>query len=99
MTDESKSLATNNTSENIKDDDSERSTQDRFEERWSLYMSEFSKMCNEHGVKVAIAVVQDPKLNPDELIVCARGHIYDQAEVLATMLRQLKQQIAKDLHA
>lgn len=85
--------------ENVSDDNSEQDTQDRFEERCDLYMNQFRICCDEQKVKVAIAVVVDPEIGEDTPLVFARGHIYEQARVLSTMLRQIKMQMAKELDA
>lgn len=68
----------------------------KFEERWDLFMNGLSTACEDNKVPTAVAIVVDPK---SELpIVFATGHIYEQAALLAMVLRKLKADMAKDLN-
>jgi hypothetical protein len=68
----------------------------KFEQRHDLFMNEFRATCEKAGVPVAIAVVVDPE-NPKLPLVYARGHLYDQGTLLAQMLKNVRQQIDKDM--
>lgn len=68
----------------------------KFEQRHDLFMNEFRATCEKAGVPVAIAVVVDPE-NPKLPLVYARGHLYDQGMLLAQMLKNVRQQIDKDM--
>ena len=66
-----------------------------FDERFDALTNGFGKACEEHNVPVAIAIAIHPK--EDHPIVFARGHQYDVASLLASVLRGLKQELISGL--
>jgi len=68
-----------------------------FDERFESLTNGFGKACEEHKVPVAIAIA----IHPEEShpIVFARGHQYDVASLLASILRGLKQELMSGLNA
>jgi hypothetical protein len=77
----------------------EQSTQDRFEERCNTFMGELSEVCDKEKVRVAVAIVVDPEIGEENPLVYARGPIYEQARVVAELLRNLKEHMAQELRA
>ena len=69
-----------------------------FEQRFEFFMSQFRAVCKEAEAPVAIAIVVDIK-NPSTPFVYSHGHIYDQATLLAKVLRDLKCTILEDISA
>ena len=70
----------------------------KFEQRYKLFMSQLSDACEKHKIKTAVAVVEDPEL-PGGALTFLRGTTFDQAELIAGLLRRLKQQIFDRLDA
>jgi hypothetical protein len=69
-----------------------------FEERFDFFMSEFRTVCEKAEAPVAIAIVIDPE-NPSTPFIYDHGHIYDQATLLAKVLRSLKHKILEEISA
>lgn len=67
-----------------------------FEERFDLFMGQLSERAEEEHVPVAIAMVVDPKY-PATPMIFKTGHIYDQARLLANVLRVLRKEMDKEL--
>jgi hypothetical protein len=67
-----------------------------FEQRLNFFMSQFRASCEEAKAPVAIAIVLDIK-NPTTPFIYSHGHIYDQATLLARVLRDLKHKIDEEL--
>jgi len=67
-----------------------------FDERFELFMGQLSERVEQEGVRVAVAVLVDPKY-PASPLVFKTGHVYDQAKLLANVLRILKRQIDEEL--
>ena len=67
-----------------------------FEERFDLFMSQLSERIEEEHVPVAIAIIVDPKY-PATPMIFKTGHIYDQARLLANVLRVLRIEMNKEL--
>ncbi len=63
-----------------------------FDERFRLFIDEFGDTCERENVKTAMAIVVDPKLS-NQPIVFLRGNEYEIAQLLASMLRKLQQEI------
>lgn len=59
-------------------------------------MGTFGAACDAMKVKLAVAVAVDPQF-PDTPIVFVRGGEYDAGQLLASLLRQLRQQVLKKL--
>jgi len=68
----------------------------KFDERFDLFMNQLSKRVEEESVPIVVAVLIDPKF-PSSPMVFKKGHIYDQARLLADTLRALKLQIEKEI--
>ena len=70
-----------------------------FEEQHTLFMNEFRAICEKENAPVAVAIVIPPKFNPktDEPLIYGRGHLYDQAMLLAQVIRAMKEKIAANL--
>ncbi len=77
---------------------SEEQTRKKFEERYRFFMNGLSDACENAKVQVAVAVVMDPEM-PDSAIVFSMGDEYQQAKVLAKMLRKLNKIICKNVSA
>lgn len=71
--------------------------QEIFEQQSQFYWDQLSTRCDEGGVQVAVAILIDPKLGPEQPIAFARGSHYEQAKLLAEILRRYKSQIAYEL--
>jgi len=69
-----------------------------FEQRFDFFMTQFRTVCKEAGAPVAIAIVVDAK-NPTTPFVYSHGHIYDQASILASILRDMKRKIVEEVSA
>ena len=69
-----------------------------FEQRFEFFMSQFRTVCEEAKAPVAIAIVVDME-NPDTPFVYSHGHIYDQATLLAKILRELRFKINEETSA
>jgi hypothetical protein len=69
-----------------------------FEQRFDFFMTQFRTLCEEAKVPIAIAIVVDAQ-NPTTPFIYNHGHIYDQASVLASVLRDLKHKIIEDISA
>jgi hypothetical protein len=69
-----------------------------FEQRFDFFMTKFRTACEEAKVPVAIAIVLDIE-NPTTPFIYAHGHIYDQASLLAQVLRELKHKMSEELSA
>jgi hypothetical protein len=69
-----------------------------FEQRFDFFMTQFRSVCEEAEVPIAIAIVVDAK-NPTTPFIYNHGHIYDQASVLASILRDLKRKIMEEISA
>lgn len=69
-----------------------------FDERFELFMNQLSERVEQEGVPVAVAVLVDPKY-PSTPMVFKSGHIYDQARLIANVLRVLRQQMDEELSA
>ena len=67
-----------------------------FEQRFDFFMTQFRTVCEEANAPVAIAIVIDPK-HPSTPFVFTHGNTYDQAILLANVLREMKQQINREL--
>ncbi|MCK9558605.1 MAG: hypothetical protein M0R50_11285 [Candidatus Cloacimonetes bacterium] len=67
-----------------------------FEQRFNFFMTGFRTVCEEAKVPVAFAIVVDPE-NPSTPFIYDHGHIYDQASLLATVLRNMKSEINKEI--
>ena len=74
-------------------------SRERFEQQHALFMSAFRDVCVAEKVPVALAVVLPQGFDPDKdvPILYGKGHIYDQAKLLARVLRFLKSQIDDEL--
>ena len=70
-----------------------------FEQQHTFFMNEFRAICEREEVPIAIAIVipKDFDSKHDEPIIYGRGHIYDQAKLLAQVIRALKSKIAEAL--
>jgi hypothetical protein len=69
-----------------------------FEQRFDFFMTQFRTVCEEAKVPIAIAIVVDAE-NPTTPFIYNHGHIYDQASILASVLRDLKRKIIEDISA
>ena len=69
-----------------------------FEQRFDFFMTQFRTVCEEAKTPVAIAIVVDVE-NPTTPFIYSHGHIYDQASILAKVLRDLKSKITEDISA
>jgi hypothetical protein len=69
-----------------------------FEQRFDFFMSQFREVCKEAEAPVAIAIVLDIQ-NPSTPFVYSHGHIYDQATLLAKVLRDMKRKIIEEISA
>ena len=69
-----------------------------FEQRFDFFMTQFRTVCEEAKSPVAIAIVVDIE-NPTTPFIYSHGHIYDQASILAKVLRDLKNKIGEELSA
>jgi len=69
-----------------------------FEQRFDFFMTQFRTVCEEAKVPIAIAIVVDAE-NPTTPFIYNHGHIYDQATILASVLRDLKRKIIEDISA
>jgi hypothetical protein len=80
------------------EDASQKDARVEFEQRFDLFMTGFRTVCEEAKVPIAIAIVLDPE-HPSTPFIYNHGHIYDQACILAKMLRDLKHKINEDISA
>jgi hypothetical protein len=69
-----------------------------FEQRFDFFMTKFRIACEEAKVPVAVAIVLDIE-NPTTPFIYTHGHIYDQATLLAQVLRDLKRKMGEELSA
>ena len=69
-----------------------------FEQRFEFFMSQFRTVCKEAQAPVAIAIVVDIE-NPSTPFIYSHGHIYDQATLLAKVLRELRAKINDETSA
>ena len=69
-----------------------------FEQRFDFFMTQFRTVCEEAKAPIAIAIVVDTE-NPTTPFIYNHGHIYDQASILASVLRNLKRKIIEDISA
>ena len=69
-----------------------------FDKRFELFMSQLSERVEQEHAPVAIAIVVDPKY-PTTPMVFKTGHIYDQARLVASVLKALRQEMDKELTA
>ena len=67
-----------------------------FEQRFNFFMTQFRTVCEEAKTPVAIAIVLDAE-HPETPFIYSHGHIYDQALILAEVLRKLKDEIKTNL--
>lgn len=67
-----------------------------FDERFRLFADPFGSTCERENVKTAVFIVDDPKI-PRQPVVFLRGNKYEAAKLLAALLRQLQQQILRDI--
>ena len=74
----------------------ENDQQKKFEERVKLFMGPFRSACTKHKAVVAIAVVIDPE-EPNHPYVWGCGHDYNQAKIIAGVLRELKESLFRAL--
>ncbi len=70
--------------------DEQESPQKKFEERSAELTGQLSQMCD--SMPVAVALLIDPE-HADTPIVFTKGHVFEQAELLAAYLRKLQRQI------
>lgn len=68
-----------------------------FDERFSLFMTQFGQTCQEAGVELALAVVIDPKL-PGQPLIFSRGETYELARLTRDLLGMLRQQVHDSLY-
>lgn len=100
--------ATNNVDQTIKDNSgsSEKSPggtasndeQGMFDERFTLYLDQFKDACSTNSVPFAVAIVEDPALSGKQ-IAYVFGDEYKIAKALAKLLRNLQDDIAKQITA
>ena len=76
-------------------DTSDESAQSIFEKKFETTMDGFSSECDKEQVSTFISIVKHPSKNTP--MVYYRGHIYDAAVLLASVLRMIKSQIQNDL--
>lgn len=69
-----------------------------FEQRFDFFISQFRAACQEAKTPAAFAIVIDPK-NPTTPFIFGHGHIFDQATLLASALRDVKRRIDEELSA
>ncbi len=67
-----------------------------FDERFRTLTDPFGSTCEREGIIDAIAIIRDPKL-PRQPIVFLRGSKYEAAKMIASLLRQLQQQILTEI--
>lgn len=79
-------------------DTPQKDTRVEFAERFDLFMTQFRSVCENENVPIAIAIVVDPK-SPKTPFIYSHGHVYDQASLLAKVLRDLKHQIVDEISA
>lgn len=77
------------------DDSSSEENQAIFDQRFNDLTNDFGRACEKNGVETAIAIA----IHPEEQhpIIFVRGHKYDIATLLATILRNLKSEIISEL--
>ena len=64
-----------------------------FDELVARYTNEFSQVADERKVTKAVIIFIDPE-HPQTPIVHGRGHLLDQAELIAAVLRGMQKEIA-----
>ena len=84
--------------ENVADAAPQNDARVEFEQRFDFFMTQFRTVCEEAKAPVAIAIVLDIE-NPTTPFIYSHGHIYDQASILAKVLRDLKSKIVEDISA
>lgn len=84
--------------ENVADVAPQKDARVEFEQRFDFFMTQFRTVCEEAKTPVAIAIVVDVE-NPTTPFIYSHGHIYDQASILAKVLRDLKSKITEDISA
>lgn len=75
-----------------------KDTQVEFEQRFEFFMSQFRTVCQEAKTPVAIAIVVDQEYSSTPFVY-GHGHIFDQATLLSTVLRDMKRKINEELSA
>jgi hypothetical protein len=87
-----------NSNEPVLEEAPQKDARVEFEQRFGFFMNQFRAACEEAGAPIAIAIVVDAK-NPDTPFIYNHGHIYDQATILAKILRNMKNTIIEDISA
>ena len=67
-----------------------------FDERFALFMGQFSETCESQGIELAIAIVADPKI-PDRPLVFYNGGIYDVACLTREVFEHLRNKVLQSL--
>lgn len=78
------------------ENDKPENPQDIFEQRYELLLGDFSRLCEERQLPLAIAVVVDPEC-PQQPFMYMTGHEYDLAVLLTKLLRKIKPELIKAL--
>lgn len=78
------------------DDQQQDEKQRIFDERFEALMNGFGEACEKQGVPIAIAIAIHPQ--EEHPMVFLRGHQYDVATLLASVLRGLRQELMSGLN-
>jgi hypothetical protein len=84
------------TQQTSQQNDVQKDARVEFEQRFNFFMTQFRTVCEEAKTPVAIAIVLDAE-HPETPFIYSHGHIYDQALILAEVLRKLKDEIKTNL--
>lgn len=68
-----------------------------FETRYNLFWGELEKSCELEKIDCAFGFVLDSEKFPNTPLMFMRGHKYDVASILATILKRLKAELDTNL--
>lgn len=77
-------------------EDAPDSRQDSFDARFTALTDGFGQACEQEGVELAVAIAIHP--NEEHPIIFIRGHEYDAATIIASLLRNLTRRLLAPLN-
>lgn len=86
--------------EESRETDAQSSAQTIFDERFKLFTEDLGAACEKEGVKAAVAIIDDPKMQEVTKkgpMVFLRGDRYHVAKMLADLLRRLQAEIMREI--